>query len=556
MTAFKRAPYRPKPVAYNHERVITASASRIRISDRNEAERNRTRIAANTAWQEEAWTYLDSIGEIKFGYNLLGAVASRVRLYVGVVVDPDAPPVAVSDAVVTAADDTDSTADDAAEARKEVDFDPDLAKEADEAYREAMGQTNTATFIRTTVLNLLVPGEGYFTWDTKKWAARSTSEVTITQDENHPYQLRRSRGESVGMRYLPEGAVVGRVWREHPRFSMDPDSALLAMRAECEELLLLGRMIRAVTRSRLNAGALYVPDEISVVARTTPEDGTEDSELEADPLEAELLYTVTEPINAENSAASVVPMLLRGPAELADKIKHILFERKSDEFLVARADKVLERILAGLDVPKDVVTGLANVKYSNAIQIDENMYKAHVEPMCVTIADAVTEIILHPTLRDKGWSEEDLAKVVVWYDPSEVVVRPNRSEDADKGYDKYIISGGAWRDAHGFADTDAPGEEELAMRLAVDKAVVPPELATLLFNKLLPEITQAARLQAGADGSVPPELQQMLDGETPTSPLPSDGGALPPPEAPPAPDVPPAEAAPPPEAPPAQEAPQ
>src|SRR5690606_40504721 len=121
------------------------------------------------------------------------------------------------------------------------------------------------------------------------------------------------------------------------------------------------------------------------------------------------------PIEDETSAASVVPLLVRGPAELGKDLKHITFSRPFDEQMVHRADRVLDRILQGLDVPKDTVTGLANVKYSNAVQIDESLYKAHIEPMLLLLADAFTVVYLRPALIKDGWSQADVSRVAVWY---------------------------------------------------------------------------------------------------------------------------------------------
>jgi hypothetical protein len=515
MTAFKRAEAQP----YGADRPIVASAARINIHDKVESDRMRQRSAAAAVWQKEAWIYYDGIGEIKFAYNLVAAVASRIRLYVGVVVDPNSPPVPIADALATSDDvDTGSSADDASSARRNLVIDEELVRMGDDEYKKQMSKSSVPQIMRNLVLNLSVPGEAYLVLEGNKWTARSTSEVKIAA-EGGKYQVQRSRNEAMGLRFLKDGSTVGRVWREHPEYSMDPDSAMLGLRADCEELMLLSRVVRSTARASLNAGFLYVPDEVSVVARSNPDDGSEESEAEADPLETELLYTMTEPIGNENSAAGIVPMLLRGPAEYADKIKHIVVERKSDEFLVARAERVLERILQGLDVPKDIVTGLANVKYSNAIQIDESMYKAHVEPLALMICDAITDIVLHPSMRARLAAEgkdnnADLSQIVVWYDPSEVVTRPNRSADATTGYSNYLLSGAAWRDAHGFSDTDAPDEEEIAFRLAMEKAQVPEEMAVALFNALLPTLMKTARAaNTEGDNALPPDLTKMIGGE-------------------------------------------
>ena len=52
---------------------------------------------------------------------------------------------------------------------------------------------------------------------------------------------------------------------------------------------------------------------------------------------------MTTPIRDEDSASAVVPLIIRGPAELGDKIKQFKFERSFDPALAQRADRVLER---------------------------------------------------------------------------------------------------------------------------------------------------------------------------------------------------------------------
>jgi len=122
----------------------------------------------------------------------------------------------------------------------------------------------------------------------------------------------------------------------------------------CAELLLLNRTFRATARSRLNAGALYLPDGLSVAANPDPDfpytdadgiyDGPTPEELE-DEFEDQLMDAMTTPIKDEDSASAVVPLIIRGPAELGDKIKQFKFERSFDPALAQRADRVLERIL-------------------------------------------------------------------------------------------------------------------------------------------------------------------------------------------------------------------
>jgi hypothetical protein len=234
----------------------------------------------------------------------------------------------------------------------------------------------------------------------------------------------------------------------------------------------------------------------------------------ADEFEDQLIDAMTTPIRDEDSASAVVPLIIRGPAELGDKIKQFKFERSFDPSLAERADRVLERILQGLDVPKDVVTGLANVKYSNALQIDESLYKAHIEPLMLLIVDALTVVYLRPYLLASGFDPVEVERICVWYDPSQVATRNDRAADADAGFDRMAVSYDSWRRAHGFTDADAPTPTELALRLLIEKGSITPELTESMLAAVAPEVIQATRVaqQSQSVAPIPPELEKLLKG--------------------------------------------
>jgi hypothetical protein len=267
-----------------------------------------------------------------------------------------------------------------------------------------------------------------------------------------------------------------------------------------------------------------LPDGLSVAANPDPdfpysdEDGIYNAptpeELE-DEFEDQLMDAMTTPIKDEDSASAVVPLIIRGPAELGDKIKQFKFERSFDPSLAQRADRVLERILQGLDVPKDIVTGLANVKYSNALQIDEALYKAHIEPLMLLIADALTVVYLRPYLLANGFTEPEVDRIVVWYDPSQVATRNDRAADADSGFDKMAVSYETWRRAHGFSEAEAPSPTEVALRLLVEKGMITPELTEAMLGVVAPDVMEKIRgaAQAASPAPVPEEALQALQGE-------------------------------------------
>jgi hypothetical protein len=457
-------------------------------------------------WQREAWEYYDAIGEVKYAFSLLAAVMSRVRLYSGLILDPDAPPSSISTLQRRKANQT------ALEQEKDVsdalsppvEITQEVIDAVDDVIRDlGSGHGGIPGLLRTYCINMSVPGECYLIRHQNRWSIRSTEEVQLRKVDGKAV-LKRMRSSnsassvmgSAGEETLPKNAFIGRIWRPHPRFTGEPDSSMLALREMCDELLTLQRMIRAIARSRMNAGLLFVPDGISASSSSQTE-SMADAELEVDPFEQELMLALTAPVSDEANASTVVPMLARGPVELGKDIRYMSFSRDSDRGLIERADRTLDRILQGIDVPKDVVTGLANVKYSNAVQIDEALYKSHVEPLALLLCDALTTMYLRPALASRfpEMDESVLAKIAIWYDPTEVVTKPDPAQAASEGYDRYALSGDAWRRAHGFADTDAPDEDELARRVALERATVPPEIAASLIRSTLPEVFNKAQAE-------------------------------------------------------------
>lgn len=533
MAIFRREDVTPKPrtpqapvvisdisyaqsLPYSAPRPITAAAVQIAINDKGEVERfKQRRTGGSSDWQSEAWEYYDAIGEIKYAFNLVASVVSRIRLYAAAVDNPAESPVPVHNSDVV---------------------DQRLASAAERALaRLDSAYGGQAGLLRDAALNLSVSGECYLvqfparvgSGTPESWDIRSTDELQVDAKSQYLIIPRRDVVTSGGKNAaaalkLPNTSFVGRIWRAHPRYSEEADSSMRGLLDLCAELLLLNRTFRATARSRLNAGALYLPDGLSVAASPDPDYPYDDenelnpgmtAEEAADEFEDQLIDAMTTPIRDEDSASAVVPLIIRGPAELGDRIKQFKFERSFDPSLAQRADRVLERILQGLDVPKDVVTGLANVKYSNALQIDEALYKAHIEPLMLIIVDALTVMYLRPALISSGFREEDVKRVCLWYDPSQVATRNDRAADADSGFDRMAISFETWRRAHGFSSADAPEAKEIALRLLMEKGSVSPELTQQMINMISPEIMNKIRevQQAESVAPVPPEIEQILN---------------------------------------------
>jgi hypothetical protein len=485
---------------YTQPRSIVASAERV---DLDTAWQDRAN-ASYKAKQDEAWIGYDRVGEIHYGFNLVANILSRLRVFPATIPESDESPQGALDA------------------SKKGDISSDLARDSEEIMREISGPAFSG-LVRSFSLNLNVPGECYLIRlkdqdkegnTTVQWKIVSTDEIDVTGVNGAV--LRPIRGDSKKEKQLPKGTYVGRIWRSHPRYSGEPDSSVMSIADSIEELLILQRLVRSATRSRLNNGVLFLPDglltsRMAMAIQGLDESGnplTEEqlSAMANDPgnqLVADLMQAIVTAVSDEGDASAVAPMMVTGEGGLGDQIKHITFERGSDSWLVERTERALERILQGIDVPKEVVTGLANVKYSNALVIDENLYKANIEPLALVLVDALTEVFLRPMLRARGYSESDINRIIVWYDPSEIVTRPNQAEDSSDGFDRFVLGPHAWRREHGFGDDDAPTEAELAFMLVTSGSALPPEVQMALLQGIFPKILGEQRQQNIASQPVP-----------------------------------------------------
>jgi hypothetical protein len=509
---------RAEAARYRAPRAITAAAETIDIGSAFAA---RAR-SSYTAWQMEAWTGYERVGEIHYAFQLVSNVLSRLRIYAAVRPMEGEAPVGAKDAA------------------KNGTIKSQLATDADELMTEIDGPA-FSNLARTFGLNMNVPGECYLVrmvddlpngQQAVTWKFVSTDELVV--DANGAV-LRPIRGDTASQKVLqstvgPDGKkrkpYIGRVWRPHPRYSGEPDSSMTGVADLIEELLILQRLVRSASRSRLNNGLLFLPDGLLSAKQFNAVQGLDENgeplpqdELDSmvndqgNSLVADLMQAFITAVQDEGDASAVAPVMITGEGGLAEQIKWITFDRRSDDWLVQRTEKTLERILSGLDVPKEVITGFANVKYSNALVIDENLYKAHIEPLALVLVDALTAIFLRPMLRAKGYSEDDINRMIVWYDPSEIVTRKDQASDADKGFAAMVLGPEAWRREHGFSDDDKPSEADLAMMILTKGSIpLPPDVQQALLKTLLPTVlgTQREASQESAPVPFPQSAEDIL----------------------------------------------
>lgn len=483
-------------------------------------EEGKRRAKVRRAWQEGAFTYRRALPEVGYVTRWLGNNSAHIRLIVG-----DRPPGV--DEVAELDDDYDSAEAGALPA--------DLVDAAIEALGRLTGGAPSgggAAILAPIISSYETVGECYLVgrYDPaarggqgrETWAVHSIREVTFqdgkmpgtpdTLDDGSPmpkgfYRLVTGEGRQAEAVDLdPRYTTVVRLWTADPEWSADPESPLRSLVGVCEQLLMIEKGRMAAFRSRAAGnGVLLMPEELSSVPVNAA--GDDDLDDDDDPFDRDFTTQLTTPLTVDGSAAQVVPQVYRGAYQYLDRVRLLTFERPLDPLTQEAESRLLARLGIGLDVPPEVITGLADTNHWNAWQISSDTFKHHQEPITIAAVEALTlgylRYRLH-SLVDLGqasWTDDLIDRVVLWYDPSNLVAGADMSAAANDAYDRKLITDKAYRALRGIDESAAPdpeGDEQGGQLVGntgmdADTLVAVSNIAgTLLRAGYVPEAVSAA----------------------------------------------------------------
>ncbi|MDO4610978.1 hypothetical protein [Corynebacterium sp.] len=426
------------------------------------------RTVTSSRWQADAWAYYDEIGELRYVCSWLSNSLSRVAL-VASDIDPDTgQPTGTTD-------------------------DPTVAAMVADI---AGGPAGQAALLGRLGTFLTIPGEGWIAVITRtptdggpeveEWHVLSAREIT-------------RRGTTIVLHledgtdhdFNPDRDLLTRVHRPHPQNARAADSPVRAALPILREISRTSAAIDGAAKSRLAGnGLLLLPQEISMPVADAPDADAPGLPTTGEPVTRQVgardvmeqLQTVmTTAISDSTSAAAMVPIVLQAPADTLDKIRHLRLESDVTDTALKTREAAIHRLALSLDVPREVLTGIGDTNHWNAWQIDEAGIKTHIAPLMTIICDALTAAVLRPLLRATGHPAAETA--VVWFDVSDLALRPNRGEDATAAFDRGVIGAETLRRELGFVEQDAPAEtlttaekRQLALQLVRDA----PTLVTVL----------------------------------------------------------------------------
>jgi hypothetical protein len=429
------------PARLNGDRnKLTAAGQKLTQSVRRQPDLSRAR------WQEQAFYYYDVLGEIKYAAQFYSRALAKLRLFAA-----------------------------------EFDDQGEVVETANEQAIEQLARVQDQGGGRSTLLAtygrlMFLVGESLLfvskdeETDEEQWEFLSTDELRRQGDT-----YMRFRRPSLPEEYkaasdddfepvADDEAVAYRIWRRHPRYSSLPDSTMQGVLELCEEIMLLTRAVRGRARSRLaGAGILAIPDSLT---QRPLDSNASDEDPDEDPFLAELTEHMTAPIAEEGSASAVVPLVIRGPAEDLAAITHLQVIDPMQMYPeTGLRMELIKRLAIGLDLPPEILLGLQDSNHWSAWQIDEQTWKAHLQPIAQYLVDDLTAAFFRPQLKQLGVS--DWQRYTIAYDAAEVINHPDRTKDAKDLHDRAVLSDEALRETAGFDDDDAPSEEEVNRRIGI-----------------------------------------------------------------------------------------
>lgn len=428
MALFRRDPPTPSP--------IVASAQAVHVADSAESQELQL---TRQPWQMRAYGYYDDVGEIHFPANYIGNSLAKIRLIGAEVPNShsDAPKETENKDVVDA-----------------------ITK-----LKSPMG--GQAALMKAFGINIFLAGECFLIGTDQgggkqEWEVVSVNELEVRPGQRQPLRRKNPSSQPIP---LPPNTLIIRVWRSHPRWTGLADSAMRNVLDECEKLLLLTRADKAAARSRIAGnGLLFIPNELMPVSQQPTSGDRNDVDGGQNPIYQNLVDSMITPIKDESHPSGIVPVTIFGPAEYGDKIKYMTFDRPQAARAIQQREESIQRIATAIDLPPEILTGKADLNHWTSWQIHEETFQAHLQPFVELICNALTIGYLRPALENAGLDPD---KYLIWYDNSDLVVRPDKGQTALQLHEAMVISGDALRRETGFAEEDAMQEDEYKKKIGV-----------------------------------------------------------------------------------------
>lgn len=447
-------------------------------------------------WQTRAWTYYDSIGELRFAADWLSNALSRVNLVAAIppVNQGDEPtPIDVNDPKTT----------------------PLQRRVAGLVAEIAGGPAGQGQMLGACARQLSVPGVGYIFANGDALTDTFETWRVLSNDE-----IRKGNGGIIEIADPETGVfravnadrdLIIKVWHAHARRAWEPDSSVHAVIPSLSEIDLLTKRIAADTRSRLQGnGLLLMPTE----AEFAPgQPGVAAPSETADVFIQSFMQVGSVAIADPESPAATLPLVVRMPGEVIQHVAHLKFYSDYSAQLDTLRQAAVKRLALGLNMPPEVLLGMADSNHWTAWQVAEEAITLHIEPLAETICYALTKgFIINALMGDSETPsmtrQEAEASAMVWYDTTDLTSRPDLTAAATEAHHRIVISDAKYLEYIGLdaGDLLPITDPEFKRRMLVEVARGAPTLApAMLAEAGIIDAAPAAAVEGapGTPGAAP-----------------------------------------------------
>lgn len=232
----------------------------------------------------------------------------------------------------------------------------------------------------------------------------------------------------------------------HPADPSKPDAPLFGVLPILDELDWLAKLSRSQSKNRVGMrGIVGIADGMS---------GPNNEEF----------WPAFEKIIDSNmqDPDNVAPAHVRGALELVEPISDhgmrglswLIPDFPYDDRLADKVTALIQRLAYGLPIPPEILLGLQAQSRATAFQVEENSYRAHIEPPANLVAAVATEA-LQLLIPDQ--------EIEVVPDPTDLLTRRNSVQDVLEAWDRGLVTLDYVLEVLGIPDTERSTEADLLL---------------------------------------------------------------------------------------------
>jgi hypothetical protein len=448
-------------------RSLTAAAQILHSRRVDRSAQRKPKKSAGAAWQQAAWDYYDVVGEYALGVDMLAWGVAQTRL-----VSARENPGSNEPELITGEPSEDGTVQ------------PSRADQiaADLVAGFAGGSTGQQQLMKRVATQLVVAAESFIVGRGRPdgeddiWEAYSREEVRF---RNGGYTV----DDGVEKFDLGDDDVMIRVWIPSPRRRQEPRSSSKSLLPILAEIDGLTKAIQANNDSRLaGAGIIIWPDSVELIGGTTAGDDDD----ETDPFLADVSDMMITPIQDRESAAAIVPIMVKVPTEAVGKIQWLVKPAIASPKDAEDREIAIRRMARAMDLPPEQILGSGESNHWGMWMVAEDTVKGPISSFASIIVHAVTiswyQEALKIAYEEAGISDDELVGRMMWFDTTSLEQRPDRSDQAVDAFDR----GGQTLEALvrelGLDPAEIPDGDELVRILLFLVAKADPAAAVKLLT--------------------------------------------------------------------------